>query len=250
MTLAPIGMSGGPTDGPEGYSYGAVLLAAPASGFDLATLRGIRFSGWIAPPRDGWIVVLGDPRVGVIASERRGILDVGALLAGSGGALAVQVRRDRQLSIAGWSDGVEIGRYCSDPSREPGADPDVYDKPVGAEAAEAFADLAGRPETAEKLFEILDEALDPDSVSESERLRDVLRLLGMPEWIVAAGALPHGIPSGPPVSELTRLRAGAPNAQGLLRDFFVRRFRKGHVPPPAIADPPRGGGDGFEPWMA
>lgn len=253
MAIPPLGVSRDEVGGPDGYSYGAVLLQLDAELQDvLDLLRDIRFSGWVSPPNARWVVVLGERGAGVVASERRGVLDVGALVAGrvTASVLAVQVRRDRQLSLVGWEDGEEVGRYCSDPSLEPGADDDVLAEPVGAASAVAFARLAGREDAADDLIEILDEELDPESVYESERLRQVLRLLGMPDWLVAADALPRDIPTGPRARDLTRLRAGVPGAPGVLRDLFVRRLRRRRTPPPAIADPPRGGGmSGLEPWM-
>ena len=217
----------------------------------LEVLRGIRFSGWIAPPRDGWIVVLGDPGDGVVADDRRGVIEVGAALAERLAApvLAVRVRRDRQLGIVAWRDGEEVGRYCSDPSREPDADKDVLDQPVGAELAEALAELWNRADAADDLAELLEEELDPESVYESERLRSVLRLLGLPAWIVAAGALPQDIPTGPTAAELTRLRAGATGYAGRTLGPALRAVRRRQTPPPVIADPPRGSGMGFEEWM-
>ena len=98
----------------------------------------------------------------------------------AGAVLAVRVRRDRQLGIVAWRAGDEVGRYCSDPSREPGADKEVLDQPFGAELAESLAELWGRADAADELTELLEEELDPDSVYESERLRTVLRLLGLP----------------------------------------------------------------------
>jgi hypothetical protein len=109
---------------------------------------------------------------------------------------------------------------------------------------------AERPDAADGLAEILEEDLDSDSVFESERLRAVLRILGMPDWIVAAVALPHDIPTGPRAHDLTRVRVGASGARGVLRDVFVRRLRRRRIPPAVIADPPRQGGmGGLEPWM-
>ena len=111
--------------------------------------------------------------------------------------LAARVVRDRQLALVAWRGGIEVGRYCSDPSRETGADKDVIDQPVGADIAVTLAELYGRVDAADELSELLEDELDPDSVYESERLRAVLRLLGLPAWIVAAGALPRDIPTGP-----------------------------------------------------
>jgi len=235
---------------PQGETYGAVVLAAGEETLPdvLTALRGIRFSGWIAPPRDGWVVVLGDPGDGVVADDRRGVIEVGAALAEQHGrVLAVRVRGDRQLGIVAWRDGDEVGRYCSDPSREPDAD-EVLDQPVGAEIAESLAQLWNRADAADALAELLEEELDPESVYESERLRSILRLLALPAWVVAAGALPHDIPTGPRAAEMTRLRAGATGYGGRTLAPAVRVLRRRQTAPPVIADPPRGGGMGFEEW--
>lgn len=239
--------------GPEGFSYGAVIIPADALSLpDLQTaLSGIRFSGWIAPARDGWVIVLGDPGDGVVAEERRGVIEVAGLVAQRvpGPVLAVRVRHDRQLALVAWRGGEEVARYCSDPSRETGADKDVLTEPVGAEHAQTFAGLWNRPDAAEELAELLEEELDPDSVYESERLGKTLRLLGLPAWIVAAGALPRAMPTGPKVSELVHLRAGLTGVAGRSRDALVRPVRRRQHPPPVIDDPPKGGGMGFEEWM-
>jgi hypothetical protein len=239
--------------GPAGHSYGAVLV--PASTQSVSTVRGvltgIRFTGWLAPPSEGWIVVIGEPGDGVVADGQRGIVEVGALLAArvTDAVLAVRVRRDRQLGLVAWAGGEEVARYCSDPSVEPGADKEELSEPVGVEAAEALAELRGRPEAEEELTELLGEELDPDSVSESERLGQVLRLLDLPGWIVAAGELPRSMPRGPKVSELEHLRAGATGFAGRSRDAVVRPLRRRQDAPPLIDDPPTGGGIGYEEWM-
>ena len=216
-----------------------------------AILSVIRFSGWIAPPHDDWAVVLGDPGDRVVADGRRDIIHVGGLLAERvpGPVLAVRVRRDRQLALVAWKAGEEVARYCSDPSQEPGADKDVLAEPVGAEYAATFADLWDRPDAVEKLTELLEDELDPDSVYESERLGQVLRLLGLPAWLVAAGQLPHAMPTGPRSAELIRMRAGRTGVAGVIAGMFVRPVRRRQQPPPVIADPPKGGGMGFEEWM-
>ena len=139
-------------------------LVSPSGGVSTVTDGGSFFggttvsmySGWIAPPAGDWLVVLGERKTAVVASGRRGVLDVGALIADrvEASVVAVQVRRDRQLSIVGWQAGAEVGRYCSDPSLEAGADEDVLSEPVGiASAAERLlrrrrgkiGDAGGRP---------------------------------------------------------------------------------------------------------
>jgi hypothetical protein len=255
MAMPPLG-TGREVGGPDGYSYGAVLIGADGVGTTAVeeALRDIRFSGWIAPSQGGWLVLLSDrgAGAGVVASDQRGVIEVGGLLAKRVDAplFAVQIRRDRQLAIVAWRAGDEVGRYCSDPSQDPGADDEVLSAPVGAGCAFAFADLAGRTEVVDDLVETLEDELDPDSVYESERLRQVLRLLGLPDWIVAANALPRDIPTGPRARELTHLRAGVAGARGILRDVFIRSLRRRRMPPPVIADPPRSAGmSGLEPWM-
>ncbi|WP_322411548.1 hypothetical protein [Microbacterium invictum] len=255
MAYLPISTPG-EVGGPDGHSYGALVLMTDAA--DPAALqrvlRVIRFTGWLAPARSGTQVVIGDPGAGVVAAQRRGIIEVGAVVAEQldCGVLAVRVRRDRQLGLVAWQGGREIGRYDSDPSAEPGADDDIAADPVGVAAAPEFAALAGVPEESETLTEILDEELERDSVSESERLRGVLRLLSLPDWIVAAASLPRDIPTGPRAADLVRLRVGTPGAQGIWRDLAVRRLRRRWTPPAVIADPPRESGqgmEGIEPWM-
>ena len=245
--------TGSQDGGPDGHSYGAVIMpSAGASPSDLRdVLRGIRFTGWIAPPQEEWIVVLGDPGDGVVADDRRGIIEVGGLLAArmNGPVLAVRVRRDRQLALVAWRAAEEVARYCSDPTQEPGTDRDVLDQPVGAEYAGAFAQLWDRPDAAEELSEMLEEELDPDSVYESERLGRTLRLLGLPAWIVSSGSLPRAMPRGPAVSQLTHLRVGLTGVAGRSRDAVLRPVRRRQHPPPVIEDPPTSGGMGMEPWM-
>lgn len=249
--MYPIPAPSAQGDGPGGHSYGAIIApdGADASARVDRVLRDIRFSGWIAPPADGVIVVVGDPGDGVVADDRRGIIEAAGQLAAviRGPVLAVRVRGDRQLSLVAWSSAEEVVRYCSDPSREPGADPEVLTDPIGAEGAGVLADLWHRPDAEEKLGELLEEELDPDSVNESERLGIVLRLLGLPTWIVSAGALPRAMPRGPAVSELTRLRAGATGIAGRSRDAALGPLRKRQQPPPVIEDPPTGMAP--DPWM-
>jgi hypothetical protein len=249
----PVPPPGSEIGGPEGHSYGAVIVpdgqTTPAIVREV--LSGIRFSGWVSPARDGWIVLLGDPGDGVVADGRRGIIEVGGVLADevAGPLLAVRVRHDRQLALVAWRAGDEAARYCSDPSREPGADKDVLSEPFGAESADVLAELWNQQAAAEELTELLEDELDPDSVYESERLRSVLRLLGLPAWIVAAGSLPRAMPTGPKPTELDRLRAGATGVTGRSRDALLRPMRKRQIPPPVFDDPPTGFGSGYEEWV-
>ena len=239
--------------GPPGCTYAAVLVRAggavtrPAV---LGALREVRFSGWLAPEQDGWLVAVAAAGAGTVAAGRRGVAGLAQWLAGRLDAtvLAVRVLTDRQLALAGWTGGDEAGRYVSDPSREPGADEDLLSDPVGVEHADAFAAACGRPEAAGDLAEVLAEELDPDSVIESERLSRVLRLLRLPTWLVAADALPRDIPTGPGRRELTRLGAGLPGLPGRCAGAVVQVARRRRPPPPVVEDAPRGAA-GPDPWL-
>ena len=237
--------------GPIGETYGAAVVRVGDPSLVVDALRGIRFTGWVGPAESGWVVALGDPGDGTVATGRSGVLEVGAALAAALHTVVVvaRVRLDRQLVLAAFRGPDELGRYSSDPSREPGAADDVLAEPYGVEHAEAFAEAAGRADAAEELADLLGEELDPDSVYESERLARVLGLLGLPRWIVAAGALPRDIPTGPRAKELIRLGAGSVGAKGAVQGRAAAAARRRMPPPPAIADPPRADDPGIDPWL-
>lgn len=243
-------------DGSSGYTYAGVVIGlegtppGPACTREdvLAALRAVRFNGWLARPEGDWIVAVARPGGGTAAAGRRGVIGVGEWLAARlpGPIVAVRVVDDRQLLLAVWANGEEIGRYVSDPSH--GEDDDTLPDPLGVEHAEAFATACGRDGAAEDLAELLAEELDPDSVIESERLAGVLRLLGLPNWLVASAALPRDVPAGPRAGELTRLGAGRDGITGAIGGWAVDLVRRRRPPPPAVPDAPRGGPD-IEPWM-
>jgi hypothetical protein len=229
-------------EGPAGYSYAALVLRPTDPEPVTVKLQEIAFSGWIAPPEDGWLVVLPAAADVAVASGRRGVVEIGATLAPlAATVLAIRVLDDRQLALVCWQDGVEVARYVSDPSKEPGAAYDVLDDPIGDEHAEAIAEACGRPDAGEELAEVLAEAQDPEEEIESERLTKVLALLGMPPWIVSAWVLPKPMPLGPRPKDLTRLGAGRPGVGGLLAGGAARAARR-RKPAPVIADPPRNDG--------
>jgi hypothetical protein len=237
-------------EGPAGYSYGAVIARTEEREPVLARLRDIGFSGWVAPPEDGWLVVLPESAQAAVASDRRGVVGVGEALAGTAPTLlAVRVLHDRQLALVAWVAGQEVARYVSDPSREPGAAADVHDDAVGVEGADAIAEACGRPEAGEDLAELLDEGLDPDEEIESERLSRVLGVLGLPAWLVSAWVLPKRMPIGPSPRDLVRLGAGRTGVGGWLAGRVVRTVRR-RRPPPVLTDPPRrGAGPDDLMWM-
>jgi hypothetical protein len=254
----PVGSGGGDRNGPPGYTYAGVVvrLDGVPSGRActredvLAALREVRFSGWLGQPEDGWLVAVTASGDGTVAAGRRGVVGVGEWLADRLGTttFALRVVADRQLLVAAWADGGEVGRYLSDPSHGLGPDDDTLPDPLGVEHADGFAAACGHPEAADDLAELLAEELDPDSVIESERLGGVLRLLGLPRWLVAASSLPRDVPTGPRARDMTRLGAGVPGFLGRMCGAAVGIVRRRRPPPPAITDAPRGRSD-IDPWM-
>ena len=247
----PVGAVG-EVGGPSGYTYAAVVvrLDDPPHRRDdvLAALRQVRFSGWVGQPEDGWLAAVVASGNGTVATGRRGVVGVGEWLAERLRATVVAVRvvRDRQLLVAVWAEGEEVGRYLSDPSF--GLDDDTLPDAYGVDHGAAFAIACGHPENAEDLEELLGEELDPGSVFESERLAGVLRLMGLPRWLVAAPSLPHDVPTGPSRHEVTRLGAGVPGALGWFCHRAVNVARRRRPPPPAVTDAPRGS-SGMDPWL-
>ncbi len=252
--VLPVSGSAADGQGPSGYTYGAALIRVDGTSISredvLAVLREIRFSGWLAQPELGWLVAVVASGAGTVAAGRRGVLGVAEWLAErfTATVLAVRVVADRQLLVALWTDGEEAGRYVSDPSEEPGAEDDVLPDSLGVEHAEDFAAACGHPEVADDLAELLAEDLDTESVIESERLSGVLRLLGLPRWLVASSSLPRDVPTGPGRRDLTRLGAGVPGPLGPLCGRAADVVRRRRPPPPAVTDAPRGG-SGMDPWL-
>jgi hypothetical protein len=249
MSLA-WGMPARPDDGPSGYTYGAVAVRVPGDRSEvLAVLRAARFTGWVGPVEDGWVLAVAVHAGGTVAAGRTGLLELAASVADqlATTVVAVRVLADRQLVLAVWSGGAEVGRYVSDPSYGLD-DPEVLALPLGAEHAEAFAAALGVPEVAGELEELLAEELDPESVIESERLTMVLRLLALPGWLVASASLPRDVAGGPRARELTRLGAGVPGVVGRLVGRTVDVVRSRRRPPPVVPDPPRAT-PGLDPWL-
>jgi hypothetical protein len=244
----------GEAEGPAGYTYSAVLMRvserADIGDELLATLRHIRFSGWVAPPEAGCVAVV-PVGAGTVAAGSRGVVGVGEALAArlAIATLAVRVIEDRQLVLVAWAAGQEVARYVSDPSREPGAEETVLPDPFGTEVAGAVATSCGKAEVGDVLHAMLAEALDPDEEIESERLGGMLRLLGLPSWVVSAWRLPRDLPNGPARRDLVRLGAGRTGAVGCIAGRAARIPRRWRPPPPVLADPPHGNPGMYDPAM-
>jgi hypothetical protein len=236
-------LAGLDADDAGGLTYGAVAVRGVPV---LDALRELRFSGWVTEA-DGWHVAVAGSGAGAVATGRRGVVGVAERLAGLGApTVAIRVLADRQLLLAVWAGGAELGRYVSDPSY--GRDDGTLADPLGAAHAPAFAAACGHPEAGDDLAELLAEELDPDSVIESERLAGVLRLLGLPPWLVAVSSLPRDVPTGPPAAGFTRLGAGRPGPAGRLAGRAADVVRRRRRPPDPVPDAPRGHPD-IDPWL-
>jgi len=236
-----------------GASYAGLFVRAERDSV-LDQLVGRRFSGWVGPQQDAWVLAVASSAAGPVAGEGRPVEVLTAEVAGALAtvAIAVRVHRDQVLYLAGWHAGEHLGDYVSDPSVEAPDQPteevdpyggresygmvEAFPEPQGAWHAPAFATACGHPDAAEELGELLGQTLDHDSVFESERLAQALRLLGLPAWLVSAPSLPGDVPGGPARADLVQLGAGRSGLGGRITGLvtgMVRRRRR-----PAIGRPP------------
>jgi len=221
-----------------GLSYaGLFVLGERGSVFDLLTER--RFSGWLGPQEDAWILIVPESGGGAVAGDGTTLTALAADLARELGTVTVaaRVEFDRVLRLNGWDgtddhrreDPEDLGAYVSDPSADAEDDEETYPEPDGAHHAPAYV-RACRPaagdEVAEELEKILAEELDTDAVFESERLDAVLRLLGLPRWLISSDSLPGDVPAGPRRQELTRLGAGREGVPGRLAGRVASVLRR------------------------
>ena len=216
-------------DRPAGYSYAAVLVRTRRE--DLRRhLAEVGFSGFLGPQEGDWVVAVARRSAGRVARGRRDIAGVGKDVAQrfDTAALTVSVRHDRVLRLSAADGARPVIAYVSDPSYEASEEEeqDVFPEPQGAEHAEGLARLCGRPEVAEELADVLGQVLDEETDIESERLTAVLRLLGLPRWVVAAPALPKDVPGGPRRGEFVRLGAGREGAAGRVTGWLSGTGRR------------------------
>src|SRR4051812_50195127 len=79
MALPWSDLPGATADGSTGYTYGAVAVrAADQRDRLLSALRAIRFSGWIAPPDDAWVLAVPARAGGAGGARPRGVPRAGA----------------------------------------------------------------------------------------------------------------------------------------------------------------------------
>jgi len=219
-----------------GLTYSALLLRTPRAPL-IELLVELRFSGWVGPEQDGWVVAVPDEPMGHVAAHRMRIEDLAeALAARTGDAVAcVLVLRDVLLRVWLAVEGRPVIDYVSDASVGADDEPMGLDDfgnpigapegPVGAQQAGALARAMGVPEAADDLHELLAERLG-EAESESERLHAVCRLLGWPEWLVSVTSLPRRVPLGPDSGAFTRLRVGRTGVGGRLAARGARVVRR------------------------
>jgi hypothetical protein len=207
--------------GPTGFTYSGIFVAAERSAV-LAALAELRYTGWVGPQEGRWVVLVPSKVHGAVAGEKRTAPDVAQALSATAGApaLAALVEHDKLLLMWAYSAGEAVGTYVSDPTVARPWDDEASIEPEGSEHAPAIAAAWGVPEKAHDLEELLAEELG-ESTNESERVTSVLRLLAMPDWIVASDSLPKDVPGGPRAKAFTRLGAGKEGVTGAL-DAAVR----------------------------
>ncbi|WP_136520573.1 hypothetical protein [Cellulomonas telluris] len=214
-------------DRPEGLTYAVVLTRADRDAV-VAVLTTERFSGWVGPAEDGWVVAVPESPLGHVAARRQHVEELGGTLAAAvaGPVVTVVVTRDELLELWAWDGPRVVLEYVSDPAK---ADPEdetaMWSGPRGVHQAPALAALSGRPDAAEDVGELLGEELG-ESEQESERLMAVARLLGWPEWLVAVDSLPRRVPGGPDAGAFVRLRVGRTGPVGVLAARAARVVRR------------------------
>lgn len=239
-------------------SYAGLFVAAPQAQV-LQFLEESRFSGWLGPQQGQWVLAVAENPLGRVAGNKRALAELGSHVAARTGELALAVRVDREERLQLWlfrgtetistldtdppddeafGGGIAVDEF-GEPMMTGGGEVvlDEFGDPVGGEMfgmdegdefdefehapiARAF----GRPEVSEELSEVLQESLSEDQ-SESERLTVVVRLLGLPTWLVSSTSLPKAMSIGPDKSELIRLQAGRQGASGWITGAVSRKLR-------------------------
>lgn len=207
-------IGGDSLSGPSGFTYAGIMARAPRD-VVLDTLGAARFSGWVGPQEQDWVVAVPTRSHGAVARNRMRLPDVARSLADAtqGPVIAALVDNDEVLWLWAFDADTDLGSYLSAPSTAFPDDDEAGIEPEGSEVGGVLAAAVGRPEVAEALEEALAEELTED-VNESERLTAVCRLLGLPEWLVSSTALPKDVGGGPRAAELTKLGAGRKGVRG------------------------------------
>lgn len=234
--MFPVGPMSG--EGTVGLSYSGVYVGADRDRL-IAALGDLRFTGFVGPQEERWVLAVAGNPLGKVATKKRRIADVARDVAAAleTVTLAVEVDKDARLRLHGFDGEDALPAYDSRPPDEDGAVAgqltlDDFGNPVMSEGAFVDTDSiaagllatfeASDPEDA--LADLLADDLGED-ISESERLTGVLRLLGLPTWLVAADSLPKRVPGGPEREQVTRLGAGKPGVSGRLAEVLTKPTR-------------------------
>lgn len=226
-------------EGEAGLSYSGVYAAAERDHV-IAALGEMRFTGYIGPQEGTWVLAVAGNPLAKVAGKKRRIDDVARELAATLEVvtLAAEVEKDSRLRLWGFDGAEVLPPYDSDPPDDDEGEPggivlDDFGNPVmdggggfmDAEMVAVSLLSAFNAEDEEgKLGELLEEELGEDT-NESERLTAVLRVLGLPTWIVSSDSLPRRVPGGPDRDEVLRLGAGKPGVQGWFADALRRPVR-------------------------
>ncbi|WP_163540903.1 hypothetical protein [Occultella kanbiaonis] len=248
--MIPMGASD--PDKLVGESYSGVYVASARDAVG-ACLVAARFTGFLGPQEDHWVLAVAKNARGTVAAGKRTIDALARDLASDLGAVAIAVEmdRDKRLRLWGYEGGDAIGRFDSAPEDDEDIDVrgiplDEFGEPLpeamlalggsGSECAAELVRICGAqapddPESdpAEDLEELLDEELT-ESESESDRLRAVLRLLALPTWLIASASLPKRVPGGPSAEQVLHLRTGRTGFAGLTLGALSERTRRKFKP--------------------
>ena len=215
-----------PVGGPAGFTYAGIVVRA-AHDAVVAALQELRYSGYVGPQEGEWVVLVPGRPHGAVAGSGRTSADLALELSTALAApnLALLVENDRLLLAWAYASGEPLGEYVSDPTIARPWDDEASLEPEGSENAPAIAVAFGRPDLAESLEALLAEELG-ESTNESERMTALLRLLGMPDWLVASTSLPKDVPGGPRAKEMLKLGAGKEGVAGAVDNAVRGLVRK------------------------
>lgn len=229
----PVPVSTGESEG--GLTYSGVFVASDRERL-LEELAELRFTGYVGPQEGDWVLAISGNPLGKVAGQKRRIVDVAREIAATLGVvtLAAEVERDTRLRLHAFDGDAALPPYDSaPPEEEPGEIAlDEFGMPVVAEGlyvdnddvAAALLTTFEAEDDDGALAELLNENLGED-VFESERLVAILRILGLPTWIVSSDSLPKRVPGGPDKDEVTRLGAGKPGVKGMVADAIRKPVR-------------------------
>ncbi|GAB2623450.1 hypothetical protein GCM10027067_39650 [Pseudactinotalea suaedae] len=224
-------------EGVAGLSYSGVYAAAERDRV-IAALGELRFTGYIGPQEGTWVLSIAGNPLGKVAGQKRRIHDVARDLAATLDVvtLAAEVSQDSRLRVWAFDGEDALPSYDSHPPEEDeagGMALDDFGNPImsggggfvdNEMVAVSLLSTFGAEDPDGTLGELLDEDLGEDT-NESERLTSVLRVLGLPTWIVSSDSLPRRVPGGPDKGEMLRLGAGKPGVQGFFADALRRPAR-------------------------